>query len=142
MNRKNTPPSLAELLQHAAWTRQLARGLVGEAAADDVVQETWIAALRRPPDARQPLRSWLATVVRNNSFNRSRERARRAAREARVDAHQGLESAEVVLGRLEMHKVLVEVVSALPEPYRQTVLLAYFDELSSTEIGAATVTPG
>jgi RNA polymerase sigma-70 factor (ECF subfamily) len=136
MTRKSTPHSLPELLQHAQWTRQLARGLVGsDAAADDVLQDTWLAALRRPPDPGQPLRPWLATVVRNKVFNRSRERARRDAREARANEREGAESAESLLGRLEMHKVLVAVVSELAEPYRQTVLLAYFEELTSAEIG-------
>jgi RNA polymerase sigma-70 factor (ECF subfamily) len=136
MNRKSTPPSIAELLQHAAWTRQLARGLVGtDAAAEDAVQETWIAALRRPPETTQPVRPWLGAVLRNKVFNRSRENARRDQREGRADAREAPESAESLLGRLEMHRILVEVVSALPEPYRQTVLLAYFEELTSAEIG-------
>jgi RNA polymerase sigma-70 factor (ECF subfamily) len=135
MIRKSTSPSLAELLQHAAWTRHLARGLAGDAAADDVVQETWVAALRRPPDTRQPLRPWLRSVVRNKVFNRSRDQARRASREARAGAGEAPESAENLIGRLELHKILVEVVSELAEPYRQMVLLAYFDELTSAEIG-------
>jgi len=136
MIRKPTPPSLAELLQHAGWTRQLARGLVGsDVAADDVLQDTWLAALRRPPDAGRPLRPWLGTVIRNKVFNRSRERARRDAREARADESKSAESAESLLGRLEIHKILVDVVSELAEPYRQTILLAYFEQLSSAEIG-------
>ncbi len=142
MIRKRMPPSLAELLQHAGWTRQLARGLVGsDVAADDVLQDTWLAALRRPPDPSQPLRPWLGTVVRNKVFNRSRERARRDAREARADESEGSESAESLLGRLEMHKILVDVVTELAEPYRQTILLVYFEELSSAEIGERSNVP-
>jgi plastocyanin len=34
-----------------------------------------------------------------------------------------------------MHRKLVEAVARLAEPYRQTVLLRYFEELSSAEIG-------
>jgi len=135
-------PSLAELLQHAGWTRRLARGLLGsDVAADDVVQDTWLAALRRPPDAGRPLRPWLGTVVRNKVVNRTRERARRNAREARADDGDGSESPESLLGRLEMHKILVDVVSELAEPYRQTILLAYFEELSSAAIGERSNVP-
>jgi RNA polymerase sigma-70 factor (ECF subfamily) len=142
MIRKRTPPSLADLLQHAGWTRQLARGLVGsDLAADDVLQDTWLAALRHPPDPGRPLRPWLGTVIRNKVFNRSRERARRRAREARADESGGSESAESLLGRLEIHKILVDVVSELGEPYRQTILLAYFEELSSAEIGERSNVP-
>ncbi|KAB2888015.1 MAG: hypothetical protein F9K40_20850, partial [Kofleriaceae bacterium] len=39
-------PSAEELLAHADWLRRLARALVGDAAADDVVQETYEVALR------------------------------------------------------------------------------------------------
>ena len=142
MTGKRTTTSLAELLQHAGWTRRLARGLVGsDVAADDVVQDTWLAALRRPPDPGRPLRPWLGTVVRNKVFNRSRERGRRDAREARADESEDSESAESLLGRLEIHKILVDVVSELAEPYRQTILLAYFEELSSAEIGERSNVP-
>ncbi len=142
MTRKRTTSSLAELLQHASWTRQLARGLVGsDVAADDVVQDAWLAALRRPPDPGRPLRPWLGTVVRNNIFNRSREHVRREAREGRAGESEGSESAESLLGRLETHKILVDIVSELAEPYRQTILLAYFEELSSAEIGERSNVP-
>jgi DNA-directed RNA polymerase specialized sigma24 family protein len=44
------PPNLAELLTHADWVKSLARELVrDEHRAEDVVQETWIAALRHGP---------------------------------------------------------------------------------------------
>ncbi len=135
-NGKRMAPSLSELLAHAAWTRQLARSLVGDAAADDVVQDTWIAAMRQPPDTSRPLRPWLGTVVRRNVFNRARERQRRETREAHVDVVAAPESAEAQLGRLELHKALVEVVGQLAEPYRRMILLAYFDGLTSAEIGA------
>jgi RNA polymerase sigma factor (sigma-70 family) len=133
-NVKTSPPSLSELLQHAAWTRHLARSLVG-GDADDVVQETWLAAIRRPPDTTTPLRPWLGTVVRHNAFNRSREASRRGARETRAETREAPETAEALLARFELHKILVDAVDELAEPYRQTVLLAYFEGLASAEIG-------
>ncbi len=133
-NVKTSSPSLSELLQHAAWTRHLARSLVG-GDADDVVQDTWLAAIRRPPDTTTPLRPWLGTVVRHNAFNRSREASRRAPRETRAEIREAPETAEALLGRFELHKILVNAVDELAEPYRQTVLLAYFEGLTSAEIG-------
>ena len=44
-------PTVDDLLAHAAWARRLARTLVGEGDSDDLVQETWMAALRERPDA-------------------------------------------------------------------------------------------
>jgi RNA polymerase sigma factor (sigma-70 family) len=136
MIEANTAPSLAALLQHAAWARRLARGLVGNDGADDIVQDAWLAAVRRPPDLTRPPRPWLGTVVRNNAFNRSREHGRRESREVRAANGEASESPESALGRLELHRQLVEAVGRLPEPYRRVILLAYFDELTSAEIGA------
>jgi RNA polymerase sigma factor (sigma-70 family) len=133
-NAKALPPPLRDLLGQVAWTRRLARSLIGS-DADDVVQDTWLAAMRRPPDTSQPVRPWLATVVRNQASNRLRESARRRDRETRVETRQSPQTSEDLLARMEVHKILVESVGALAEPYRQTVLLAYFEGLSSSEIG-------
>ena len=54
-----------EILAHAAWLNRLARQLVNAtAAADDIAQETWVAAVRTPPERGRPLRPWLGEVVR------------------------------------------------------------------------------
>ena len=58
-------PSAEQLLSDATWLRRLAQSLAGEADADDLVQETWIAALRRRPDASRSLRPWLFKVMRD-----------------------------------------------------------------------------
>ncbi len=56
----NTPEGALEieaLLTHEAWLRRLAAALVGDAAAaDDAVQDTWIAASHA-------LRGWLRRVL-------------------------------------------------------------------------------
>ncbi|MEW6073256.1 MAG: sigma factor [Planctomycetota bacterium] len=53
-------PDPEDLLAHAAPLRRLARRLVAdEARADDLVQDTWLAALRRPPGEERNLRGWL-----------------------------------------------------------------------------------
>ena len=131
------PPSPDELLRYAAWTRRLARSLVAnDALADDIAQETWLSALRRPPDTSERLEPWLRTVVRHHAFNRARENNRREAREKQIEPVEAAESSEELLARLESHKVLVDTVTRLAEPYRQMILLRYFEGLSSTEIGS------
>ena len=55
-----------ELLAQADWLGALARRLVTDpSGADDVVQETWVSALRNPPERERALRPWLAKVARN-----------------------------------------------------------------------------
>jgi RNA polymerase sigma factor (sigma-70 family) len=135
------PPHLFEqLLRQVGKTRQLARSLLGdESAAEDAIQETWASVSRRPPpETPEP---WLRTAVRNRLLNRAREEKRRAAREEQAPPGPEPASPEELLARLEMHKKLVEAVARLPEPYRQTILLRYFEELSSVDIGARLAVP-
>ena len=56
-----------ELLAHAGWLHGLAARLVRDPErAADVVQDTWLVALERPPRGRgAALRRWLGAVARN-----------------------------------------------------------------------------
>jgi RNA polymerase sigma-70 factor (ECF subfamily) len=120
--------NLAALLAHADWLRDLARKLVGGAAADDAVQDTFVAALRSPPDPDQPARPWLARVLRNASRMAHRSAARRAQREDAVaQIATPASSAADTVARAETFRTLVELVLALDDPYRTTLLRHYFD---------------
>jgi RNA polymerase sigma-70 factor (ECF subfamily) len=126
---------LAHLLAHADWLRALARQLVGSASADDVVQETFVAALRSPPDAERPPRPWLARVMRNITRMRFRSDAQRVVREDAI-ASATVESlaADDATQRLEAHRMLCELVLGLDEPFRHTMVQHYFDDLTMAEI--------
>ncbi len=119
----------AALLAHADWLRALARRLVGPSAADDAVQDTYAAALRSPPDAALPARPWLARVLRNVASMGHRARARRARREdlVAVTAPVLAEAPDAAIQRVETFRALVELVLALDEPLRATLVRHYFD---------------
>lgn len=131
----NPPHSTPEaLLEHLDWVRRLARGLVADPnAADDLVQEAWISATRRPPHAGN-LRGWLATVVRNAARERARKEARRAVHEERAARSEAQSSSDELAERVAVQQQVVQHVLELAEPYRETVLLRYFQELSPDEI--------
>jgi DNA-directed RNA polymerase specialized sigma24 family protein len=79
--------TVSDLLAHGAWLHRLAHHLVhASGAADDLVQDTWVAALRARPDRAQPLRPWLAEVLRNLVRNRARGASRWAAQAPKVAA--------------------------------------------------------
>ncbi|HET9989462.1 MAG TPA: sigma factor [Kofleriaceae bacterium] len=79
-------PDVAGILGEAEWLTRLARSLTGSAAdADDVVQDTFAAALRSPPDPDRPVRPWLRRVATNIVRMRHRGRVRRDAREAATE---------------------------------------------------------
>ncbi len=124
-----------ELLAQAEWLGALARRLADQPSrADDVVQDTWIAALRRPPERGRALRPWLAKFARNVARMHRRSEHSRVAREAGHDRPQEAAAPDELASRLEGQRMLVEAISRLEEPYRSTILLAYFEHLPAHEI--------
>src|SRR5262245_38796212 len=123
------------LLAHAGMLRRLARGLLFDPhAADDVVQETWLAALQDGPARGSSLRAWLASVARHLSFDVRRGRRRRKRRELAAARPEIMPSAAVVAERLEILRRLADAIESLDEPYRATVMLRYLDGLKPREV--------
>jgi RNA polymerase sigma-70 factor (ECF subfamily) len=118
------------LLAHRAWLHALSRRLVGPGLADDLVQETWLAALRRPPDPARGSRPWLATVARRLA----RRLRARAEEPGAPDPPDPRPSTDELLARVELESELAREVARLAEPFRRTVLLRYHAGLSAAEI--------
>ena len=132
-------PPPEQLLAHTEWLARLACALVGDAAALDVVQDTYEMALSKPPRREGPLRPWLGGVARNIARMTRRSRARREHREL----HEAAAPAEAVptpdelVARVEMHQRVARIVLELPEPLRGTLLLRYFEDMSAADIARA-----
>ena len=122
--------------EHAGFVRRLARSLVrDESRADDVVQETWLAALEEPPRSTgDGLRGWLATVARNLARKAGRGDSRRKNRETSVARREATASVADTAERQEMLRLLTDGVLSLDEPYRTTILLSFYEGLSTREI--------
>jgi RNA polymerase sigma factor (sigma-70 family) len=136
-------PNMDELLQHADWVRRLARILVrDESLADDLVQDTWVAALRSPPRPGEPPRPWLAEVLRNALRMRRRGDGRRLRREDAVASRAARDDGGArLVEALEAQRQLAEALSNLPEPWRSTLLWHYYEGLSAVEIAARQKVP-
>jgi RNA polymerase sigma-70 factor (ECF subfamily) len=135
----NQPPAatIEELLAHGRWVRRLARSLVADPnVADDLEQQTWTAALARPPAERGNLRGWLARVLRHRLLDHRRGERRRAAREQAVRRADPVPAQDELLTQAETRAVIAQAVLALEEPYRSTILLRYFEEQSPRGIAA------
>jgi RNA polymerase sigma-70 factor (ECF subfamily) len=139
-----------ELVTQVAWVRNLALAIVRDArgsrdarharsandvhTADDLAQEAWVAALRRRPDASEPLGAWFSRVMRNLVRFKTRSDARRVDRE-RIAARSESEAPALhALERFETQELLLRAVRELDEPYRTTVILRWFEELEPAEI--------
>jgi len=130
----DSSPNPEALLQHADFLRGLARGLVAGADADDVEQETWLRALEKGPRHDANPRGWLSTVARNSARLWWRGESRRARREGLVAKSEGVPSAAEVASRVEIQSLLADAVKSLEEPYRTTVVLAFYDGLKPKQI--------
>lgn len=130
------------LWAHRPFVRRLARALVRDAAtADDVEQEVWRKATTRRPRDSSAVRSWLSSLVRNTVRDLARsEGARRRRQETVARPEAGGTRADVV-AEGEALRRLVDAVMALPEPYRQTVLLRYWRGLKPAAIARETGVP-
>jgi RNA polymerase sigma-70 factor (ECF subfamily) len=128
-------PSAAQLLQDIAWLKSLATRLANDRDdADDLVQEAWIAAWRRQPDATRPMRAWLTKVVRDLAGMKRRSDRRRAARHALTDDAQVPAAPDELVAQLRLHKHLVELVLELDEPYRSTIIGRFVEGRTSASI--------
>jgi len=133
-----------ELLAHGRFLRALARGLVGEERADDLLHDTYAAAIAHPPRHASAPRAWLARILRNRARTRGRregERPELEGRAARERDHDEPRDAPALLAELELARALLAALERLREPYRGTLYLRYYRGLAPAEIAAQTGLP-
>lgn len=141
----------------------VARAIVGEAQAEDVVQEAWIAAFRALPqfEGRAQLRTWLTRIVINAARGRLRVQKRLPlvsldtaddgvlplAERLRADGHWGQPLAdwradlpEEMLSRAQLAACLQAQLAALPLAQQSALLLREQSGLSFAEIAEALAT--
>jgi RNA polymerase sigma-70 factor (ECF subfamily) len=132
-----TTASVTELLARAGWLRGLARRLTSDREdADDLLQDTWLAAVELRGQATTTPASWIAAVIRSLFLKRRLSDQRRLRREVRAaeGAPAFASSPEELVANMQVERLLAEQVLALREPYRQVVLLRYYEGRSAAEI--------
>lgn len=130
------------LLQDIAWLKRLATTIAHDRDdADDLVQEAWIAAWRRQPDATRPMRAWLTKVVRDLAGMKHRSERRRAAREMHADSAHAPATPDELLAQMRLHQELVRLVIELDEPYRSTVIQRFVEGRTSASIAQSLGVP-
>lgn len=121
------------LLRDTAWLRALALELVGDSqSAEDVVQDTCVAALEHPPHSAASdvgLRAWLARVARNLAYLQARGERRRRARERQAARPESLPSVAEAVERVAVQREIVDAVLALDPADREVVVLRFFEDL-------------
>ena len=143
------------MLPHLDAAYNLARWLAADpATAEDVVQETFLRAFRAFPGYQggSP-RAWLFAILRNCWRDRAggdQERGRvilnhASLTEAQVAAIEAVpdeaETAEAALIRTEESEALRTTIAAIPEPFREALVLREMEQMSYREIAAITGVP-
>lgn len=127
-------------LEDLQWLQRFAVVMARDAdEADDLVQDTLVAAWRDPPaDATKPLRPWLATVLRNRFRMRKRGELRREQRELHAPA-VGAEARapDREHERLEVLGILLGELQALPADDQKIIVRCFFEGESAADIGRA-----
>ncbi|MEZ5989704.1 MAG: sigma-70 family RNA polymerase sigma factor [Planctomycetota bacterium] len=134
MDPTTTVP-IEAMLSQDGFVRGLARRLVLDGGeTQDLVQDAWVAALRRPPREERAARAWFATTLRRLARDRvGTDRARRE-RERQVSRPEAVPSVVDILEREAARREVVEALLNLPETYRDVLLLRFWDDLSPQRI--------
>jgi RNA polymerase sigma factor (sigma-70 family) len=119
--------------EHYLRLVRLALNLVDDLdSAEDVVQDVFAAAQRKPPPA-EPL-AYLRTAVVNRA--RSLLRRRRVVRAFGAHAHvvELADAADEDVLRAERRTTLLTAIAALPTRQKEVVVLRYYEDLRVAEI--------
>lgn len=134
--------SIAELLEHEEFLRRLALGLTRDAAAaEDLVQETWVVALQKSGARYHSPRAWLAKVARNIASARRRGARNRKGYESAWRPAQLPELPEDQLETRHLREQLERSIQGLSGEEQRCFELRFHHGLPPREIAAQTGLP-
>ncbi|MGH2514882.1 MAG: RNA polymerase sigma factor [Ktedonobacterales bacterium] len=134
--------------QYYGPVRQLLYRMLGDEAADDIAQETFLALYNHPPQPRMDedtIRAWLFRVALNRGYNALRARRRGAANLAEMDTDvpDSALDPETETLRSEEREYVRAALAMLPERQAKLLLLRQQEGLKYAEIAAILdVAPG
>lgn len=132
--------------RHEAAVYRFARAATeGPAAAEDVLQETFLAAWRGAAgfQGRAAARTWLLTIARNQAFHHREREGRLPGNDGEdlpelgAAAGWGAESPEAGALRAERRACLARALDALAPEDREVLVLRDLEELTGEEAAAA-----
>ena len=148
--REGQQEALQQLHQrYAPLVFHLSCRSLDRAAAEEIVQDTFLAVWRRARDfdpSRGSLRTWLLSIGHHRMLDELRTRSRRPQTSGEALLDQWALSADEPLPdeahwREYRREVVSEAVAALPEPQRAALRLAFFADLSHEEVARTLKVP-
>lgn len=133
----------ATILPHLDAAYRYARYLArDDHAAEDIVQDAMIRALKAVATCRGNPKPWLLTIVRNCFHDWGRANGRYVAMEAMPEPEsEGEEGVDAVLDRIGAIAGVRQMIESLPEPFRAALVLRELEDLSYREIAEIMAVP-
>ena len=125
-------------VKYAPVVHSILLGRLPPADADDVTQNVFIAALTKLDSLREPaaFAGWIARMARNAA----EDQRRRSVETLEIDEKYATQATQ---GSDAEASHALAVIRALPEAYRETLMLRLVEGMSGPEIAARTgLTPG
>jgi len=126
--------------RHLRAAYAVALGVTGsDADAEDVVQESFVTALQRLDDCRDPQRfsAWLMRIVRNRSLNYVRDEGRRSALSLDDVTVRSKDSPSLDAERSQLREHLMEEIEHLTRLQRGVLLLHDLEGYRHREVAEA-----
>jgi RNA polymerase sigma-70 factor (ECF subfamily) len=139
--------------QYHSLMLSVARAIIGEAFADEVVQEAWVSAIRALPqfEGRASLKTWLIQIASNGAKTRLRREQRQVSLDDGWEAvssdkfdHTGhrlddvlpwdIETPEAVLENEQLQGVIEQCYQKLPPNQRAVLTMYDLEGIEMTEI--------
>jgi RNA polymerase sigma-70 factor (ECF subfamily) len=137
MNEPENGPLPSLLHEHADWVARLSRALVYRDEAEDIAQSTWLQLLRSPPPPDCDNKAWIFGVLRR-SILKSNDAKRKAARDLelhrRIPTEFYAPSTDDLVDEIALQRAVSGAVLALPEKYREVIVLRYYQDLEPNVI--------
>lgn len=114
------------------------RILKDEDQAEDVVQETFIAAYRNINgfDTKRKFSSWIYRIAHNKAINEIRKNRKNVSLEdaPEIADNEGKEKIEAELDKGQVRELLERHIDVLPLKYKEIIILRFFEDKSYEEI--------
>ncbi len=105
---------------------------------DDVLQETWLTAVRKLRSfdpAKAPFAAWLCGIAANTARNAIRSRRRQRKRTESIGEHQP--ASDVDRAAIDRAERVADALSTLPDHYEAVLRAKYLDRMTVEEIAAS-----
>ena len=123
------------------WVRGVLFATLGQMdQADDVLQQVWLTLWRRAGQLQDPKRwrGWVYRLARSAALDAARRRGRwrRLMRQLRRQPNRSapVRDAAAQAELTERHQQVLAAIAAMPERYRQPLVLRHLEELSYRQI--------